>query len=298
LSASTLPYISRAGRRSTLARLADARRVFDRLDWWTVDQWAGSPTLHIQDDAALLIVPPDLTPSQELAAARNPSAWVRWCAVSDGTSASPLVPRLLNEAHEALQQAGVTDAWAIVHPQDWLLSYLQDAGYVTIDRMLTYEAAPADIAAPPAHGSLSLRPLRAHELALAHDLDTRSFEPPWRYPPVIMHKAYGACAVFTLAEWEGKPAGYCCALLNDAHGHVVRLAIDPQHRRAGIGTAMLAQVVHVLGEHGATSVSLNTQGDNHVSQRLYLRMGFNEIMERPMVLRKVLNVPGGGRTEA
>ena len=34
------------------------------------------------------------------------------------------------------------------------------------------------------------------------------------------------------------------------------------------------------------TVSLNTQGANKISQRLYLRMGFNEMLERPMEGRK------------
>lgn len=248
--------------------------------------WAGSPALLMNDDSALLIVPPDIGPAQALHESRNIAAWVRWCAVSDGTSASPVLPRQLQQAHDALKQAGVRETWAIVHPQDWLLIYLQDAGYETVDRMLTYEISPHDIVVPPAATELSLRPMQASELRIAEDLDARSFELPWRYPPAIMQPAFAACSVFTWAAWKGEPAGYCCALLNGDHGHVVRLAVDPQHRRAGLGTALLGDMVQALGRQGAMTVSLNTQGTNILSQRLYLRMGFKEMLERPMVLQK------------
>lgn len=283
-----------ASRQRILARLAVSRRMFDRLDWWTVEQWAGSPAMLVQDDAALMILPPDLSPGQEMNASCLPAAWLRWGAVADGSSASPVLPRLLDHAHAQLMHAGITEALAIVHPQDWLLGYLQDAGYAAIDRMLTYEAAPARIDAQPAMPNLSLRRVLAQELHTVCALDTRSFEPAWRYPPAIMQPAFEACAVFTLAEWHGEPVGYCCALLNDEHGHVVRLAVDEKHRRAGIGAALLGQVVQALGRQGALTVSLNTQGANKVSQRVYLRMGFSELLERPMVLRKQLAQHTGG----
>jgi ribosomal-protein-alanine N-acetyltransferase len=208
--------------------------------------------------------------------------------VADGASASPELPRLLAQVHAQLTHAGITEALAIVHPQDWLLSYLQDAGYTAVDRMLTYEASPARIAAPAAPPGVSLRPVFARDLHTVCELDARSFEPAWRYPPAIMQPAFDACAVFTLAEWHGAAVGYCCALLNDEHGHVVRLAVDEQHRRAGIGAALLDHMVQSLGRQGALTVSLNTQAANKASQRVYLRMGFNELLERPMVLRKQL----------
>lgn len=293
-----MPHISSAGRQNLLARLVQSRRVFDRLDWWTVEQWAGSPSLQIAEDAALLIVPADMLPSQALDESRLGVAWVRWCAVSDGTSASPLVPRMIDEAHAALAQAGIRDAYAIVHPQDWLLSYLQDAGYKTVDRMLTFEVAPDRMVSPLASSRLSFRAVAAQGLDLIEQIDARCFEPPWRYPPAIMQPAYDACAVFTLAEWRGAPAGYCCALLNGDHGHVVRLAVDAAQRNAGIGAALLAQMVRELGECGALTVSLNTQGANKVSQRLYLRMGFSELIERPMVMRKALAAQSNGRAGA
>jgi ribosomal protein S18 acetylase RimI-like enzyme len=288
VNASILNFVSLAGRQNALLRLAQSRRVFDRLDWWALADWAGSPALHLTDDAALLITPPDLTPSQAIGAGCLPAAWVRWCAVSDGTSASPIVPRLLRTAQDELAQAGIAQVWAIVHAQDWLLGYLHDAGYETVDRMLTYEAAPQGIAAPPASPQLTLRPLAAHELPIAEQLDAQCFEPAWRYPSAIMKPAFEACPVFVLAEWQGAPVGYCCALLNDDHGHVVRLAVDESHRHAGVGAALLAHAVQALARMGAATVSLNTQGGNLASQRLYARMGFKELLERPMVLRASL----------
>lgn len=298
MSASSTTHLSLAGRQHLLARLAQSHRVFDRLDWSTVAQWAGSPALHFNEDVALLMTPADLTPLQRLDESQLGVAWVRWCAVADGTSASPVVPRMIDAVHDALCCAGISEAFGIVHPQDWLLSYLHDAGYQTIDRMLTFEVAPDRVVAAPASPHMVLREVFAKDLPIIEQIDARCFAPAWRYPPALMQPAFHACAVFLLAEWRGAPVGYCCALLNDDHGHVVRLAVDAPHRNAGIGAAMLAQGVRALGARGARAVSLNTQGANVNSQRLYARMGFDELMERPMVLHKPLATPAQGRAGA
>lgn len=298
VSASPLTHASVAGRQDILARLAQARRVFDRLDWWALDAWAGSPLFHIDPEAALLVAPADLTPAQPLRESQLGVAWLRWCAVADGVSASPAAPRMIDEAHAALMQAGVTDVFAIVHPQDWLLIYLQDAGYHTVDRMLTFEIEVAGLAAPPAPAALTLRAAAALDLPSAEQIDAACFAPAWRYPLATMRPAFDACRIFVLAEWRGAPVGYCCALLNGDHGHVVRLAVVAAHRNAGIGAAMLAHVVRALGQCGARAVTLNTQASNTLSQRLYLRLGFSELIERPMVLCRPLATPANGRAAA
>lgn len=283
-----------ADRQSNLARLAQARRVFDRLDWWALDDWAASPLFHLNDEAALLVAPADLLPTQTLHDSQLGVAWLRWCAVADGTSASPMVPRMIDTVHGALARAGLTDAYAIVHPQDWLLTYLQDAGYHTIDRMLTFEISPDRLAGQPVARDLTIHNAMARDLSVIEEMDARCFAPAWRYPPATMQPAFNACRVFTLAHWRNAPVGYCCALLNGDHGHVVRLAVEEAHRHAGIGAALLAHAVHALAAQGASSISLNTQGANTLSQRLYLRMGFSELIERPMVLHKSLVMPASG----
>jgi ribosomal protein S18 acetylase RimI-like enzyme len=293
VDASPSTHTSIVSRQNSLARLSQARRVFDRLDWWALAAWAGSPLFHIDDEAALLFAPADLTPAQALHETELNAAWLRWCALADGTSASPLVPRMIDAAHVALLRAGIVDALAIAHPQDWLFTYLQDAGYRTIDRMLTFEIAPHRIADQPVARDVMIRDAFARDLPVIEQIDARCFAPAWRYPPATMQPAFSACRVFVLAEWRDAPVGYCCALLNEDHGHVVRLAVDVAHRTSGIGAALLAHVVHALAAHGASSVSLNTQGANMLSQRLYLRMGFVELIERPMVLHKPLAAPAG-----
>jgi ribosomal protein S18 acetylase RimI-like enzyme len=50
--------------------------------------------------------------------------------------------------------------------------------------------------------------------------------------------------------------------------------VHPDHRRRGIGKALLAYVLEQARVEGALRVMLLTDGDNHRAQALYRRLGF------------------------
>lgn len=52
-------------------------------------------------------------------------------------------------------------------------------------------------------------------------------------------------------------------------GYIGMLAVDKAHRRLGIGTSLVAQVLRRMKDHGCTSVMLETEVSNKAAQRLY-----------------------------
>lgn len=62
--------------------------------------------------------------------------------------------------------------------------------------------------------------------------------------------------------------------------HVVGLWVDPDVRRQGVGTALLAAVVAAARAEAARTVSLWVADDNDAAMRLYGRLGFSPTGER------------------
>jgi ribosomal protein S18 acetylase RimI-like enzyme len=62
-------------------------------------------------------------------------------------------------------------------------------------------------------------------------------------------------------------------------GSVVWLAVHPEHRRRGVGAALLAAALQEISEHGHTEVVLETNPALSTAARLYERAGF--VPERP-----------------
>jgi predicted GNAT family acetyltransferase len=52
------------------------------------------------------------------------------------------------------------------------------------------------------------------------------------------------------------------------------LAVDPNHRKRGIGSALVVHAVGSMREHGCTQAYLETEHTNKAALRLYLNLGF------------------------
>lgn len=281
-----------------LAWLSRQRRVFDRLDWWPAAAWAEGDAWVVhpggqpcQPDAALLITPLDVGPGDALAEAQAEVAWVRWCGIADGVSASPLVRDLFARAEARLAARGVRSAWCIARANDWLSNALLDLGYCAVERIVTYQIRIGSFLANDVRSVTSPdtpRPAVAADLDAICALDAEAFAPAWRYPPAIMRCALAQAHAFTIIEQGGALLGYQCALLGGEDGHIVRLAVAPATRRRGAGRALLRDALLRLAQGGAATATLNTPQSNAAAQRLYAALGFRPLLERPRVLMRAL----------
>jgi len=276
-----------ATRSQQLARLAAQRRVFDRLDWWTVSEWADSDAWAWTGDAAMLALPSDIGVPDAIVGTRMRVAWVRWCAIMDGVSASGVVRDLFAQTMQRLSDAGISELWCIADPSDWIHDYLRDHGFEGVDRMLTFRIAEIPHAQPLA-SDVTLRPAKLADLDAICALDAVVFDAPWRYPPTTMRRAMAQTPFVSVAVRDGDMIGYQCALLNEGHasGHIVRLAVAEPMRGQGIARALLVDVMQQLHRAGCRSFTLNTQQTNRSSQAFYARLGFRLLTDQPDVLRK------------
>ena len=68
--------------------------------------------------------------------------------------------------------------------------------------------------------------------------------------------------------------GYVGLTIRGDHGHLDRLAVDPDRRRGGLGSALVAHALDRFAAHGVRRVTLTTQHDNLRAQPIYRRFGF------------------------
>jgi ribosomal protein S18 acetylase RimI-like enzyme len=283
-------YNTNRARAQQLARLAVQRRAFDRLDWWSVSEWVDSDAWAWAADAALLALPGDIGADDSIASTHMDAAWLRWCAVADGVSASGPVRDLLVLTAQRLHAVGVNELWCITHTSDWIQDYARDNGFETIDRMLTFRTVDIPAARPIAR-DITLRPATMVDLSTICALDAAVFDEPWRYPPAIMRRAIEQTPFISVAERSGDVVGYQCAVLGEESGHIVRLAVAEHVRSHGIARALLVDVMQQLHRAGSRSFTLNTQQTNLDSQAFYARLGFRVLAERPDVMRKRISAP-------
>ena len=277
---------------AALDHLVQQRRVFNRMDWWTPHEWLESDAFCALSsvrgvEAAALAVPVSLDHIRHLHSARSRTAWLRWCAVADGVSASRVLRPLLQYNAEELLHAGIEEVYAIVEPTHWITTYLREGHYHHVDDVITMinRGPKRDQEAQTRARDVTVRPAIYDDMDEVCAIDHSAFDEQWQYPLFVLKRALDTCAYFSVAVQEGRIIGYQFATTDGQDAHITRLAVQADLQGQGIGAALLENTLSLLRQElDVRYITLNTQASNQVSQRLYRRFGFQALAPLMSVL--------------
>jgi ribosomal-protein-alanine N-acetyltransferase len=236
------------------------------LDWFSaLDLLGRSPFyLAFRKDhlAGCLACPPDIAEV----------AWIRLFVVEPGVAVEKVWDALWRVAHGAARAAGAQVA-AALPSTEWMPAVLEGGGFHKVNDVIFLER---DGAAPPSHplSGVMLRPFLAQDVPAVAGVDHGAFHPLWQLSEGSLASALSQSLLATVAERDGLIVGYQITTSSAKGAHLARLAVDPAHQRAGIGTLLVTDALHALRRRGVGRVSVNTQSDNQPSQRLYAHLGF------------------------
>lgn len=120
---------------------------------------------------------------------------------------------------------------------------------------------------------LQLRPVTSSDLEDILAIEKASFAYPWS-PRFFLQELRVPCARSVLAMIEGKPVGYVIYWLLPSEIDIHNLAVDPAHRRQGIGRSLLLAVIDEAEHEGRSRITLEVRRSNEAAQRLYQSVGF------------------------
>jgi len=139
----------------------------------------------------------------------------------------------------------------------------------------------------PTRGShqVHVRPAHPGDFPALVALDEAAFDPLWCNAFQTFAHALENLPYFVVAELAGQTVGYLFSSLRGDRGHLNRVAVHPDYQGHGIGARLLAEAIEFFRAEKVRVVTLNTQKDNAVSQRLYCHFGFRPMGEEALVLR-------------
>ena len=281
-----------------LDQLVQQRRVFNRMDWWTPYDWLSydgfsAAVLASSVVGALLVTPMDAHINDRLMLQGNAHvAWVRWCAIADGISASRVIQLLFQHSFDSLLHAGITSLYAIVESMSWMAPYLHEAQFTGVDQVVTMicrhpATACNQVGVPP---DVMVRQAKQTDLPDVLAIDQSAFEELWQYPLPILVKALETSVYFSVAIQQELVVGYQFASADGQGAHITRLAVRSDMQRHGIGAALLADALkHLSSSWQVRYITLNTQVSNGASQKLYRQFRFELQQPSMQVLRRMLN---------
>ena len=133
--------------------------------------------------------------------------------------------------------------------------------------------------------------LGAMLVAEHHEFDPERFIAPvpqirQRYGQFLASQIGHPEKIVLVAERDGGMVGYAFAgmegydymALRGPAGVLYDLVVDPEHRRQGVGTALIEAAFAALRERGAPRVLLSTAEKNHGAQAMFANAGFRRTM--------------------
>ena len=124
---------------------------------------------------------------------------------------------------------------------------------------------------------MEIRPYRDEDLPAVVELWRAAFPdaPPWNEPTAdIARKLEVQREFFVVAMADDKIVGTAMAGYDGHRGWVYSLAVGPEHRRRGIGTALMRRVEHDLAGMGCPKLNLQVRGTNREVVRFYESLGY------------------------
>jgi len=238
------------------------------LDWFTA--------LDLIDQEPFLLALSDRQLVACLACApESPQvAWLRLVAIASGVPLSRVWADLWPAAESQLRSAGVARV-AALPTTEWPASLLKASGFVEVNQVVFLEWS--GLSPQPYKGFPGLRALRPPDLDGVAGVDRRAFAPLWQLSKASLAKATEQSAVASVIEAEGRVMGYQVSTASAFGAHLARLAVDPDLRRQGAGTALILDAIRGLTRRGLRRVTVNPQADNEPSLRLYESRGFRRM---------------------
>ena len=246
--------------------LGFADRHYLALEWWTIQEWLGSPTFLLASDQHGRTVGLMLTVASDV-----PVAWLRATSV---VSEGCLMP-LLQASVQAAQVYGSTGI-AFLGNESWILSKLNQGGFRQVNQVITLRCRGSWLACRGPSG-LQVQKAAASDIPPILAVDHAAFAPMWRYSREMLDRAMNVALSFDVAYLDGKVVGYQLGTLRHGRGHIVRLAVHPRWHRQGIAARLLSEAMTAFDKSRAESVTVNTQEDNLASLELYRRFSFHPV---------------------
>ncbi|ADD05172.1 GNAT family acetyltransferase [Natrialba magadii ATCC 43099] len=129
---------------------------------------------------------------------------------------------------------------------------------------------------------LVIRPAEQADLLAVVRIENESFSQPWPYD--AFDRFLGEPG-FLVAVVDAQIAGYIVSDVTTSFGrqlgHVKDIAVHPDRRDMGVGSALLSRSIAVLAAHGADSIKLEVRRSNEGAKRLYRQFGFEPIRHVP-----------------
>ena len=123
-----------------------------------------------------------------------------------------------------------------------------------------------------------IRPAEERDFPLLAALEQLIFSQPWSEAAFRSFQENGGRIL--VAGNAGRVQGYLTAALAAGEGEIANIAVSPEHRRQGVGRALLSALEQEARASGICTLFLEVRLGNLPAQRLYEGVGYRAVGRR------------------
>lgn len=112
------------------------------------------------------------------------------------------------------------------------------------------------------------------DLDRVQEIEEMSYSTPWSGKAFRSEITENSYAHYFVCRIDNQIIGYLGMWIILEEAHITNIAVHPQHRRQGIGCAMLEFAFDKAKVLGATKMTLEVRTSNETAQQLYRKLGF------------------------
>jgi [ribosomal protein S18]-alanine N-acetyltransferase len=101
-----------------------------------------------------------------------------------------------------------------------------------------------------------------------------------QWPKESYDQAHSSGQIVLIAELSGQICGFVVARIIAEEAEILNTAVDPAHRRQGIGTALLSAAISSAQTQNAKSIYLEVRESNSAAITFYQQHGFEKTTQR------------------
>ena len=110
-------------------------------------------------------------------------------------------------------------------------------------------------------------------------IEKACFSRPWSRQS-IEEELENDTSLFYAAVENGRVIGYIGMSAVIDEGYIFNVAVDAEHRRRGVGTALITELVNYAKNNGFSFLTLEVRESNRDAVSLYSQLGFIEVGRR------------------
>lgn len=127
---------------------------------------------------------------------------------------------------------------------------------------------------------LIIRQAEERDIDAIAQLDQLCFTTPWSRDSIEKEIIQNDIAIYIVAQIKEEVVGYAGLWKIIDEGHITNVAVHPQHRKKGIGEALVSVMLDYTNQLGVISHTLEVRPSNQYAIHLYEKLGFLVVGER------------------